>query len=61
MRDAAFLSQGREPAGPADLPAAEDLLETLEAHKDGFVGMAVALIGVNKRLIAFDSGGDVTW
>ena len=57
MRDAAFLSRRAEPAGPADLPAAEDLLETLEAHRDGCVGMAANMIGVNKRLIAFDSEG----
>lgn len=40
-----------------DLGAAEDLLETLIAHKDGCVGMAANMIGVNKRIIAFDNGG----
>ena len=36
---------------------AEDLLETLIAHKDGCVGMAANMIGVNKRIIAFDNEG----
>lgn len=57
MRDTTFLAQKAEPATPADLPVAEDLLETLEAHKDGCVGMAANMIGVNKRIIAFDNEG----
>lgn len=54
MRDTAFLAQKAEPATPADLPVAQDLLDTLAAHKDGCVGMAANMIGVNKRIIAFD-------
>ena len=57
MRDTVFLAQKAEPATPADLPVAQDLLETLEAHKDGCVGMAANMIGVNKRIIAFDNEG----
>ena len=57
MRDTAFLSQKAEPATPTDLPVAQDLLDTLAAHKDGCVGMAANMIGVNKRIIAFDNGG----
>lgn len=57
MRDEAFLAQKAEPATQADLPTAQDLLETLEAHKDGCVGMAANMIGVNKRIIAFDNEG----
>ncbi len=57
MRDTAFLAQKAEPATPADLPGAEDLLETLSAHKDGCVGMSANMIGVNKRIIAFDNEG----
>ncbi len=57
MRDTAFLSQKAEPAIPADLPVAQDLLETLAAHKDGCVGMAANMIGVNKRIIVFDNEG----
>ena len=57
MRDEAFLSQKAEPATPEDLPVAQDLLDTLTAHKDGCVGMAANMIGVCKRIIAFDSEG----
>ena len=57
MRDEAFLSQKAEPATLEDLPAAQDLLDTLTARKDGCVGMAANMIGVNKRIIAFDNEG----
>lgn len=57
MRDEAFLAQKAVPATQADLPVAQDLLDTLTAHKDGCVGMAANMIGVNKRIIAFDNEG----
>ena len=57
MRDEAFLSQKAEPATLEDLPVAQDLLDTLIAHKAGCVGMAANMIGVNKRIIAFDNEG----
>lgn len=57
ITDEAFLAQKAQPATPDDLPAAEDLLDTLKAHKDSCVGMAANMIGVNKRIIAFDNGG----
>lgn len=57
MKDEAFLAQKAEPAGEADLPAARDLLDTLEAHGQGCVGMAANMIGVNKRIIAFENEG----
>ena len=56
-KDETFLSQKAEPATPDDLPIAADLLETLEYHKTGCVGMAANMIGVNKRIIAFDNEG----
>ena len=56
-RDEAFLAQQAEPAGPEDLAIAADLLETLEHHREGCVGMAANMIGVNKRIIAFDHEG----
>ena len=46
-----------EAASPEDLPAAQDLLDTLTAHKDGCVGMAANMIGVHKRIIVFDNEG----
>ena len=57
MRDEAFLSQKAEPATLEDLPVAQDLLDTLTAHKDGCVGMAANMIGVRKRIIVFDNEG----
>ena len=57
MTDEAFLSQKSEAASLEDLPAAQDLLDTLTAHKDGCVGMAANMIGVHKRIIAFDNEG----
>lgn len=56
-KDEAFLAQKAEPATSADLQIAADLLETLEHHKAGCVGMAANMIGVNKRIIAFDNEG----
>ncbi len=57
VTDEAFLSQKSEAASPEDLPAAQDLLDTLTAHKDGCVGMAANMIGVHKRIIVFDNEG----
>lgn len=56
-KDEAFLSQRAEPATVDDLSVAQDLLETLEAHREGCVGMAANMIGVNKRIIVFDNEG----
>ena len=56
-KDERFLAQKAEPATPADLPIAQDLIDTLAAHKDGCVGMAANMIGVNKRIIIFDNEG----
>ena len=57
MRDEDFLSQRAEAATEEDLAVAQDLLDTLAAHRDGCVGMAANMIGVNKRIIAFDREG----
>ncbi|MGI5985707.1 MAG: peptide deformylase [Clostridiales bacterium] len=57
MRDTDFLARKAERATEVDLVVAQDLLDTLAAHKDGCVGMAANMIGVNKRLIAFDNEG----
>ena len=56
-KDRFFLSLKAEPATADDLSVAQDLLDTLAAHKDGCVGMAANMIGRNKRIIAFDNGG----
>ena len=59
-KDEAFLAQKAEPATAQDLSVAQDLLETLIAHKEGCVGMAANMIGVNKRIIVFDNEGEYT-
>ena len=56
-RDEFFLAQRSEPATPEDLPVAADLLDTLKHHRDECVGMAANMIGVSRRIIAFDDGG----
>ncbi len=56
-KDETFLVQKAAPATADDLATAQDLLDTLIAHKDGCVGMAANMIGVNKRIIAFDNAG----
>ena len=57
MKDPIFLAQKSAPATKEDLQVAQDLLDTLTAHKDGCVGMAANMIGVAKRIIAFDNEG----
>ncbi len=57
-KDEAFLAQKAEPATADDLGVAQDLLDTLAAHKDGCVGMAANMIGAGKRIIAFDNEGE---
>ena len=57
IHDPIFLSLKSEVATKEDLQVAKDLLDTLIAHKDGCVGMAANMIGVRKRIIAFDNEG----
>ena len=57
MKDPIFLAQPSAPATEADLPVAQDLLDTLAAHKDGCVGMAANMIGGSKRIIVCDNEG----
>ena len=55
-RDIFLLGQKSVPATEADLPVAQDLLDTLKAHETECVGMAANMIGVSKRIIVIDSG-----
>ena len=57
MHDPIFLARKSTPATAEDLDVARDLLDTLEFHKDGCVGMAANMIGVTKRIIVFDNDG----
>ena len=57
MKDQLFLSMKSSPADEQDLEIARDLLDTLAANAEGCVGMAANMIGVAKRIIAFDNEG----
>ena len=57
VHDPILLSIPSTPAEKGDLQVARDLLDTLAFHKDGCVGMAANMIGISKRIIAFDNEG----
>ena len=57
VKDPIFLAQKSTFAVEEDLAIAQDLLDTLAAHRNGCVGMAANMIGVAKRIIAFDDNG----
>ena len=64
MTSIPFLSQPSAAAENTeeDLAVAQDLKDTLDAHRNGCVGMAANMIGVPKRIIAFvdeDFGGRI--
>ena len=63
MHDPIFLAVKSGMATKEDLQVANDLLETLMAHKEVCVGMAANMIGVRKRIIAFldESGRTPTY
>lgn len=58
MHDERFLAQKAEIATKDDLYIADDLRDTLKAHRDGCVGMAANMIGVNKRIIIFENNDE---
>lgn len=53
MHDPVFLACKSSDAATDDREIAENLLETLKAHKESCVGMAANMIGELKRIIAF--------
>ena len=55
MHDPLFLGRKSQTATKEDLTVAQDLLDTLQAHRQTCVGMAANMIGVCKRIIAFHS------
>lgn len=57
MHDPVFLGTKSDAATAEDLQTAQDLLDTLIANREGCVGMAANMIGVRKRIIAFDNEG----
>ena len=59
VHDPMLLARKSLPAEQADLDTAQDLLDTLNAHRDSCVGMAANMIGVCKRIIVFDNEGSL--
>ena len=57
IHDPILLARQSEPAGAEDLQVAQDLLDTLNAHRESCVGMAANMIGVWKNIIVFDCDG----
>ena len=57
VHDPILLAMKSEAATIEDLQVARDLLDTLAANKEACVGMAANMIGVRKRIIAFDNEG----
>ena len=53
IHDTILLARKSEAATSQDLQVAQDLLDTLMAHREGCVGMAANMIGQFKRIIAF--------
>ena len=56
IHDPIFLAGKSETATTADLRIAQDLLDTLNAHRESCVGMAANMIGVRKNIIAVHMG-----
>ena len=59
-KDVIFLARKSEPATPEDILIGQDLQDTLNAHRDGCVGMAANMIGKAKRIIVFLDGDTPT-
>ena len=57
VHDPILLGAKSDPATREDMQVAQDLLDTLIANKDACVGMAANMIGMHKRIIAFDNNG----
>lgn len=51
VTDKFLLSQKSIPATKEDIPVIQDLLDTINEHKNGCVGMAANMIGINKSII----------
>lgn len=60
IHDPLFLARRSSDATADDLSVAQDLLDTISAHKAACVGMAANMIGVTKRIIVFADGKDFT-
>ena len=58
VHDTIFLAGKSEAATKDDKNIADDLLDTLKAHRESCVGMAANMIGLRKSIIAFVIGDD---
>ena len=58
IHDPILLGRKSETATREDLPIAQDLLDTLNAHRETCVGMAANMIGQLKNIIVFDCDGE---
>ena len=58
VHDPILLGRKSEPATREDLPIAQDLLDTLNAHRETCVGMAANMICQLKNIIVFDCDGE---
>ena len=56
VHDPILLARKSVPPTAEDLPAAQDLMDTLLHHREGCVGMAANMIGVTRRIIVFFDG-----
>ena len=57
VHDPLLLARKSQEATKEDLQIAQDLLETLQSHRQTCVGMAANMIGACKQIIAFDNEG----
>ena len=60
VHDPLFLGIKSKAATKEDILVGRDLLDTLMAHRETCVGMAANMIGVTKRIIAFNDNGRYT-
>ena len=56
VKDPFFLGQKSTEATKDDIQTANDLVDTLRHNSQICVGMAANMIGIKKRIIAFDNG-----
>ena len=59
VHDPLLLARKSRTADQADLPALQDLADTLAFHRDGCVGMAGNMIGEFVRIIVFVEGNEI--
>ena len=59
IHDPILLARKSTPATKEDILIAQDLLDTISAHRESCVGMAANMIGQLKRIIVFDNEGSL--